>query len=60
MNNNLNNPLEKTTCKEKAYNECKCNLQFFGGHGSLQKNNVHQKDFVKKLSLLLIKNHLLI
>jgi len=37
MNNNLNSPLEKTTCKEKAYDEYKCNLQFFWGHGSLQK-----------------------
>ncbi len=33
----MNNPLEKTTCKEKAYDECKFNLQFFGGQGSLQK-----------------------
>jgi hypothetical protein len=37
MNSNLNSPIERTTCKENAYDECKCNLQFFGGHGSLQK-----------------------
>jgi len=48
----------KTTYKEKPYNECKNNLQFYGAIYPLRKDNVHQKDFVKNFGLLIFKNHL--
>jgi hypothetical protein len=58
MNNNFKNPLESQLAKKRFVMNASVISNFLGAINPYKKDNVHQKDFVENLGLLVIKNHL--
>jgi hypothetical protein len=58
VNNNLKSSMERPLTKERPIMNAKTISIFIGAIYLFKKDNVHQKDFVKNLGLLIIKSHL--
>jgi hypothetical protein len=58
MNNNFKSPLKSQLAKKRFVMNASVISNFLGAINPYKKDNVHQKDFVENLGLLVIKNHL--
>jgi hypothetical protein len=58
MNNNFKSSLEGQLAKKRFVMNASVISNFVGAINPYKKDNVHQKDFVENLGLLVIKNHL--
>jgi hypothetical protein len=58
VNNNIKNPLERQLAKKRATIIGHEISKFFGAIDPYKKDNVHQKEFLENLSLLVMKSHL--
>jgi hypothetical protein len=56
--NNFKSPLESQLTKKRFVMNASVISNFLGAINPYKKDNVHQKDFVENLGLLVIKNHL--
>jgi hypothetical protein len=58
MNNDFKSPLESQLAKKRFIVNASVISNFLGAMNRYKKDNMHQKDFVEDLGLLVIKNHL--